>query len=95
MQFTYFALLIILMKTPFTLLLCSLLSPVRLGVTPSYVAGSKSFMLYNTKIKQKEYKDYEKIFANNVMNNSLIFKWLIQLSIIKRTTQSKKKKKNE
>ena len=30
MQFTCFALLIIFMKTPFTLLLCSLLSPVRL-----------------------------------------------------------------
>ena len=43
-------------------------------------------------MKQKDYTDWEKIFSNNVMNKSLIFKWLIQLSIIKKQPNQKKKK---
>ena len=43
-------------------------------------------------MKRKDYTDWEKIFANNVMNKSLIFKWLTQLSIIKKKPNQKKKK---
>ena len=41
-------------------------------------------------MKQKDYTDWEKIFSNNVMNKSLILKWLIQLSIIKKQPNQKK-----
>ena len=46
-------------------------------------------------MKQKDYTDWEKIFSNNVMNKTLIFKWLIQLSIIKKQPNQKKKKRAE